>query len=114
MTAPVPVLRELDDFVRRIVGEELERRLGEREGDGYLSIGAAAKLTGYSTRSISRFIAEGRIEASGAGRSTRIRKSELVRALSAPGRTRRVDNSDPIRAAARDFGKGSLRPRPPG
>jgi hypothetical protein len=74
---------------------ELRELLGVAVADQLLTIGQAAKESGYSTRTIARKIAAGLLPAVGTHKATRIRRADLVRLLESGGR-REVDTPEAI------------------
>lgn len=96
MTAPASIAAALRALVTEIVREEL-RRVAAR--DQYLSTGHAAELADVAPGTIRRWLREGKLRGYRAGRSVRVKLSELEQLL-------RSGSSDmsPEQRAARDFG----------
>lgn len=69
--------------------DELRRALGAA-ADDLLTVGAAAELARVAPRTIGRWIASGALPATGKGKRTRIRRSDLEGYLTSGGR-RQVD-----------------------
>jgi excisionase family DNA binding protein len=89
-------------MIAEIVREELARALAElARPDEYLSPRRAAQLADVAPATIRRWIREGRLASTSAGRAIRVCRSELERFLRRDGRSH--DDLTPEAAAARDF-----------
>lgn len=82
-----------EEEVRALVREEIARALGEFAGPGLpLDTAGAAREASVSPKTIRAWVAEGRLRATRRGRSLRIERADLARAMAG-------DDPDP-RAAA--------------
>lgn len=91
-----PALREL---LRPLVDELVEQKLAALKGRSapeLLTIGAAAKAAHLSKKTVARWIGSGRLAAIGEGRTTRIRRADLERAI---GPRRAVAAMSPLELA---------------
>lgn len=66
----------LEEMVRRIVREELER-LSRAEEDRFLTVLDAAEHVSVSVSTVRRWIADGSLPSFGGGRLLRVRRSDL-------------------------------------
>jgi excisionase family DNA binding protein len=91
--------REIEALVRRIVAEELNRRLGEPQPNtSWLSITSAAKEADVSPSTIRRWIRRKELEVVGRGKLLRISRASLDRKL------RGETEADPIARARAVWG----------
>jgi len=95
---------DLDSMIRAIVREELAKALAAAQpaNDEYLDTAAAAAFASVTSRTICRWVREGRLEGHHAGTRVRVKRSELV-ALLERG-TRAPAELSPEEQAERDFG----------
>ena len=91
----------ISDEVRRVVRDEIATKPATAE---YLSVGEAAKLASMSCQTIRKWIRHGRLARHAVGRSLRILRSDLERALAAPApRRAKLVPESPEELAARAF-----------
>lgn len=89
-------------LIAEVVRDELSRALADRDRpDQYLSPRRAAQIADVAPGTIRRWIREGRIAASSAGRAIRVRRSELETFLRSERRA--APDLTPEQLASRDF-----------
>jgi excisionase family DNA binding protein len=97
MTGASGLEASLRDLIREVVREEIRTALDgqsrrnatsnpDDDGGGYMSLTRAAQLADVAPGTLRRWIREGRLDASRAGRVFRIRRDELERFLANPVR----------------------------
>jgi excisionase family DNA binding protein len=92
------------EVVRDVVKEEIGRAVAKTSSDEYLSPAEAARIASVAPGTIRRWMREGRIATHRAGRSVRVRRTDLVVFLRAERKP--APTMTPEQLADRDFARG--------